>query len=138
MLFDEVRFSRSSLFLLAGLVFVGLGGGFLRFVGLLSGFGADALEDREAALGWHSDVELADVGVGDLIDSRLHNGSVLVKQVLVTCSLLMEVAEVAGGVGEFAAHSVLAEALAGHVALAERHAELAGLLLVSCRPLARN
>jgi len=38
----------------------------------------------------------------------------------------VEVAEVAGGVGELAAHSVLAEALAGHVALAERHAELAG------------
>jgi len=38
----------------------------------------------------------------------------------------MEIAEVAGCVGELAAHSILAEALSGHVALAERHAEFAG------------
>ena len=125
MLLDEVHLSHISLFLLAGLVFVGLGG-FLRFVGLLGGLGADALEDGKAALGWHGNVELADIGVGNLIDSRLHNGGVLVQQVLVACSLRVEVVEVAGGVGELAAHSILAEALAGHVALAERHAELAG------------
>jgi len=67
-LLDEVHLSHISLFLLAGLVFVSLGD-FLRFVGLLGGLGADALEDGEAALGWHSNVELADIGVGDLIDS---------------------------------------------------------------------
>jgi len=38
----------------------------------------------------------------------------------------MEIAEVAGSVGELAAYSILAEALSGHVALAERHTELAG------------
>ena len=39
---------------------------------------------------------------------------------------MVEIRKVTRKVAELAAHSVLAEAVAGHVALAERHAEFAG------------
>jgi len=114
------------LFLLADLFFVSLASSFLLLAVSFADLGADALEDGKAALGRHSNVEGADIGLGHLVDSRLHNSGILAKQVLIACPLLMEIAEVTRQVAELAAHSILAEALAGHVALAERHAELAG------------
>jgi len=62
------------------LLAVGAGRGFLAVVRSLLLFlclGADALEDCEAAFLWHSDVEGADIGVGNLVNSRLHNFGVL-------------------------------------------------------------
>jgi hypothetical protein len=88
--------------------------------------GADALEDGKAALGGHSDVEVAHIRVGDLVDSRFHDGSVLVKKVLVASSLVVEIGEVSSDVAKLTAHSILAVALTSGVRFAEGHAVLAG------------
>lgn len=77
MLVNEVNFSNVSLFLLTGLVLISLAS-VPRFVGLFAGLGADALEDSEAALLRHSNVEAADIGVGHLVKSLLHNRGIFV------------------------------------------------------------
>lgn len=91
--------------------------------GASSGFGADLLEDGQTRLAWHCNVEVADVGLGNQVDSRRHDGRVLAEQVLVARALALEVRKVDRGVAELAAAPVLAVPM--QVGLAEGHSELA-------------
>ena len=87
---------------------------------------ADALKDGEATLRWQSNVESANIRVGNLIDSGLHYRGIFIEQILIASSLLIEIRKVTRKMTELTACSILAEAITSLVALAEGHAELAG------------
>ena len=55
---------------------------------------ANLLEDRQASLLGHSNIESAHVGVRNQVNSRLHNGSVLIEQVLEASPLTIEVRKI--------------------------------------------
>lgn len=73
-LLNESHTSVTSLLLLACLL-----RNFFIVLLLLGVLRADTLEDGEAGLRWHSNVELADVGVGNLVDSGFHNRGIFVQ-----------------------------------------------------------
>ena len=87
--------------------------------------GANFVEDRQATLVWHRDVECVYIGVGNLVNSVFHDLCVFCQQVLVGSSLFREVWEICWNVAELAANSIYADRRCSHIWVAQGHLELA-------------